>query len=123
LTLLLRAAKLPDFSDTHLRVADNGLQSLLTLRRSQGTSDSKTFVLYIPGSLHALANEFASLDDSVTAQSFIIHARDFDMDVGAIQQPRDELLVFRYPGRCAGAWFDRIPVLVTWIRLFRSEKG
>jgi hypothetical protein len=60
LTFVWEFAKLSYLPHAHIGVADNGLQSLLTLRRSRDAArwDSEAFCLYVTRGLHACADRF-----------------------------------------------------------------
>ncbi|MEO8355135.1 MAG: hypothetical protein ABI621_04415 [Chloroflexota bacterium] len=67
-------------------MTDNGLQSLLTLRRSRETSDSKSLLLKISGGLHARTDGIRRFTQAIATQLFIVHARDFDVNINTVEQ-------------------------------------
>jgi len=66
LTFILQLAKLTYLPHAHIGVADN-----------IGLRIGKTILLSIPCGLHARADGFAGFTDSISAELFIIHTRDF----------------------------------------------
>jgi len=79
-------------------------KGLLTLRRGRETSDFKTLALYITRGLHARSDRIGRFTNSITAQFFVIHPRDFDVNVNSIEQGTgDSLLIFRRKGMRTGA--------------------
>ncbi len=85
LTFIMQFAILPDLPHAHIRVTDYGMQSLQTLRRSRETSDSKSLALYISRGLNSLANCLGGFTQTVSAQLFVIHMWDFDVNINSIE--------------------------------------
>ena len=74
LTFVLQFAKLPYLSDAHIGIADD-------LRAVTGES----LLLNISRGLYSGAYRFARLPQPIPAQLFIIHARNFDVNVNSIK--------------------------------------
>jgi len=70
LTFILQFAELPYLPDTHIGVADD-----------VGLRIGKALLLNIACRLHTIANRFAGLPHSITAQLFVVHSWDFDVNV------------------------------------------
>ncbi len=94
---------MPDLADTHVCVADD----------ISGVGEA--LILNISGGLHSLADGFASFAEFIFAEFFVVHTRDFDMDVDAVEDgTRDSFLVFGDNGRGAGAGFLCVSKMSAW---------
>ena len=76
LTFRLEAAKLPDLPDAHIRVADNIGTLGIGIRESG---------VYFSGDLHSFTNRFTGFADFITAEFFIVHSWDFDVNFDAVE--------------------------------------
>jgi len=83
----------------------------------------KASLLNIACRLHTLANRLADFPHSVTAQLFIIHARDFDVNINAVKKwTGDTFLIFGNDSRSTRTGFLCITPMSTWARIQCGEQ-
>ena len=93
LTIILQPVKLPKLPDAHIHVAD-----------VIGRRTDEALLLNIACGLNSGSIRYRRFPHSISAQLFIIHTWDFDMNVDAVQQwTRDPLLIFCHHCRRTGA--------------------
>ena len=81
----------------------------------------KSVVLNVSRGLYALANGLAGFTEAISTEFFVIHTRDFDVDVDAVEQGAgDAFLVFGDDSRGAGAGFLRVSIESTWTGVYTS---
>ena len=81
---------MPDLPDAHVGVADD-----------IGLVIGKSYLLDVPRSLHSFADGFTGFAETISAEFFVIYARDFDVNVDAVEDGTgDAFLIF---GHHAGA--------------------
>ena len=79
LTFGLEAAKLPYLTDAHICVTND-----IRCFDIRGLNTRVSFCLYISSDLNTLANGLAGFAEFVAAELFVVHTRNFDVDVDAL---------------------------------------
>ena len=92
LTFVLQLAKLPNLPDAHIRIAED---------RMPGLDVQESGSLNIACCLDGFANGLGRFSQAITAQLFIIHTWDFDVNV--IQSNTGSEMRFRYFVTTTGA--------------------
>jgi hypothetical protein len=80
-------------------------------------------ILNIPRSLHTSTHALGRLPHPISTELFVIHARDFNMNVNPVQQRAgNSLLVFGNQCWRAGAGLLCITIKPTWAGVHRGDK-
>jgi hypothetical protein len=88
------------------------------VRVADNTRPLETCLLPFSRRLYPLPDQRRTLAQPVAAQFFVVHARDFDVDVDAVKhRTGDTFLVFGHRSRRAGTGLLRVAVIATraWI--------
>ena len=107
LTFGLQLTKLPDLADAHVCITCD-----IRCFDIRVTNARVSLCLNISCGLNPLANRLAGFTQPVAAELFVIHTRDFDVNIDAVEQETgDSLLVIGNNSGGTGAGLLRVAVI------------